>query len=106
MTDNLVRLDVSRFSKSDVSKVQALGDKLKLMRRWYRCERQQGSGHDRFVVYSGDRGPTPYSVFHIVRNPDGSYALFDPKADKTLVSARTIDAVIDALPNDFYYSRG
>jgi hypothetical protein len=104
MTDNLVRFDVSRFSKSDVHKVQALGDKLKLMRRWFRCERQQASGHDRFVVYSGDRGPTQYAVYHIVRNADGGYALLDPKSSRTLASARTVDVVIDALPNDFYYS--
>ena len=106
MADKLVRLDVSRFSKSDVHKVQALGDKLKLMRRWFRCERRQESGHDCFVVYSGDRGPTPYSLYHIVRNADGSYNLVDPKRAKTLASARTIDVVIDALPNDFYYSHG
>jgi hypothetical protein len=105
MADKLVRLDVSRFSKTDVQKIEALGDKLKLMRRWFRCERQQAAGLDRFAIYSGDRGPTRYASYHVVRNADGSYALLDPRAGRTLATARTIDAVIDALPDDFYYSR-
>ena len=105
MADKLVRLDVSRFSKTDVGKVQALGDKLKLMRRWFRCERRQATGVDRFALYSGDRGPTRYAHYDLTRNADGSYSLVDPRAARTLASARTIDVVIDALPDDFYYSR-
>jgi hypothetical protein len=105
MADKLVRLDVSRFSKADVGKVQALGDKLRLMRRWFRCERRHEAGVDRFALYSGDRGPARYAHYELVRNADGSYALLDPRARRAIATARTIDAAIDALPEDFYYSR-
>ncbi len=57
MADNLVRLDLSRFSARDARKIDELGDKMRLLHRWFRCERASEPGGEAFAVYSGDRGP-------------------------------------------------
>ena len=44
--DNLVRLDLSPFSRADLDKIEALGKKLRLLYRWSRSERitKEGCG--------------------------------------------------------------
>ena len=102
--DNLVRLDRSPFSQRDLQKIQALGDKQKLMYRWYRSERITQPGLDQFKVYSGARGRTPYAAYRIERYADGTYKLFSHRTDELLAEDRTIDAVLDKLPDDFFFS--
>lgn len=107
MTDNLFRLDLSRLTRSDIAKIQGLRRKLRLMHRWFRCERLEAGGADGFALYSGDRGPRTYVSYQLVRQPGGSYELIDPRGDDVpLATARTIDGVIDALPEDFFYTGG
>ncbi len=103
MADNLVRLDLSRFTARDVRKIGELGDKMRLLHRWFRCERLDGSDGEAFAIYSGDRGPRRYASYRIVRHEDGTYGLIEGDGDKPLADGRTIDEVIDALPGDFYY---
>ena len=103
MADNLVRLDLSRFTARDVRKIGELGDKMRLLHRWFRCERLGGSDGEAFAIYSGDRGPRRYASYRIVRHEDGTYGLIEGDGDKPLADGRTIDEVIDALPGDFYY---
>lgn len=102
--DNLVQLDRSPFSQSDLKKIQALGEKQKLMYRWFRSERITQPGLDQFKVYSGTRGTTPYAAYRVERYRDGLYKLFNQRTDEPLAEDRTIDAVLDKLPDDFYYS--
>ena len=59
--DNLVQLDRSPFSQADLRKIRALGEKQKLMYRWFRSERITQPGLDQSKVYSGARGRTPYA---------------------------------------------
>jgi len=102
--DNLVRLDRSPFSQADLKKIQALGEKQTLMYRWFRSERITRPGLDQFKVYSGTRGRTPYAAYRIERHGDGTYKLVNQRTDAVLAEDRTIDAVIDRLPDDFFYS--
>ncbi len=102
--DNLVRLDRSPFSKADLAKIRALGEKQKLLYRWFRCERITQPGLDQYKVYSGARGRTPYAAYRVERYSDGTYKLFNQRTDQTLAEERTLDAVLDKLPDDFFYS--
>jgi hypothetical protein len=104
MTENLVQLDLAQFTSNDVTKVQALSDKLKLMHRWYRFERLSRRGNDQFAIYSGDRSNKPYTCYRIARLNDGSYHLVDHPSGKVLATARSIDPILDAIPSDFYYA--
>ncbi len=103
MADNLVRLDLSRFTARDVRKIGELGDKMRLLHRWFRCERLDGPDGEAFAIYSGDRGPRRYASYRIMRHEDGAYGLVEGDGGKELAEGRTIDEVIDALPGDFYY---
>ena len=105
MADNLVRLDLSRFSARDARKIDELGDKMRLLHRWFRCERASEPGGEAFAVYSGDRGPRRYSSYRIVRYEDGAYGLLEGDGGECLATGRTIDDVIDAIPDDFYYPK-
>ena len=60
--DNLVSLDLSPFSRADLGKIAKLGDKLRLLYRWFRSERVSEAGLDRYFLYSGSRGRSPESV--------------------------------------------
>lgn len=102
--DNLVRLDRSPFSQADLTKIRALGEKQKLMYRWFRSERVTRPGLDKFVLYSGTRGRTPYAAYRVERHSDGTYKLVNQRTDEALAEDRTLDAVIDKLPDDFFYS--
>ncbi len=103
MTDNLVRLDLSRFTARDIRKIDELGAKMRLLHRWFRGERMSGAAGEAFAIYSGDRGPRRYSSYRIVRHEDGEYGLHEGESGKALARGRTIDVVIDAIPGDFYY---
>ncbi len=105
MADNLVRLDLSRFTARDVRKIGELGDKMRLLHRWFRCERLDGPDGEAFAIYSGDRGPRRYASYRIMRHEDGAYGLVEGDGGKVLAEGRTIDEVIDAVPGDFYYPR-
>ncbi len=103
MADNLLRLDLSRFTSRDVDKIDRLGDKMRLLHRWFRRERLDDAGGEAFAIYSGDRGKRRYASYRIVRHADGAYGLLDGDRGTALADGRTIDEVIDALPSDFYY---
>ena len=102
--DNLIQLDRSPFSQADLKKIQALGEKQKLMYRWYRSERISQPGLDQFKVYSGARGRNPYAAYRVERNGEGTYRLFSQRTGELLAEDRTIDALLDKLPDDFFYS--
>lgn len=102
--DNLVQLDMSAFSRTDVQKIVALGQKLRLLYRWYRCERKSEPGRDVYYVYSGARGRAPYAAFRFERRRDGRYLLLDGRSGEPIAEARTLDGVIGHLPDSFYYS--
>lgn len=102
--DNLVMLDLAKFTARDIDKIESLSGKLKLMHRWYRCERNTRRGNDQFAIFSGDRSNTPYASYRIARLNDGSYHLADHRTGRVLASARSIDPILDAIPNDFYYA--
>lgn len=102
--DNLVRLDVSLFSNGDLAKIRALGDKLRLLYRWFRRERLTRPGLDQCMIYSGDRTRTPYAAYRIERYRDGHYALLNQRTDEAITEGRTLDQVLEALPDDFFYS--
>ncbi len=104
MSENLLSLDLGRFTRSDVDKLHALRARLRLMHRWFRCERLAGEGGDGMVLYSGDRGPRRYASYRISRAEDGIYALHDHRTGRRLAAARAIDRVIDALPDDFFHA--
>lgn len=106
MAGRLVPLDLSRLTPADLAKIEALGGKLRLMHRWFRCERGRGADGDRVILYSGDRGPARYAAYAITRGKDGSYVLSDPRRGRTLATERTIDAALRALPADFYHAGG
>ncbi len=103
MADNLVRLDLSRFTARDIGKIDELGAKMRLLHRWFRSERLSDAAGESFAIYSGDRGPRRYSSYRIVRHQDGAYGLSEGDGGKPLATGRTIDEVIDAIPGDFYY---
>ncbi len=103
MADNLVRLDLSRFTARDVRKIGELGDKMRLLHCWFRRERRDGADGEGYAIYSGDRGPRRYASYRIVRREHGAYGLVEGDGGKELAEGRTIDEVIDAIPGDFYY---
>ncbi len=100
----LVELDLSSFSGADLDKIAALGDKLRLLHRWFRWERVTQDGIDRCHIYSGARGRSPYAAYRLQRHRDGTYELADGRSGEAIQSARTLDAALAALPEDFYYS--
>lgn len=102
--DNLVRLDRSPFSGADLQKIQALGEKQRLLYRWFRCERLTRPGLDQVVLYSGARSRTPYAAYRVERHGDGTYKLVNQRSDELLAAGRTLDDVLDRLPDDFFYS--
>lgn len=102
--DNLVSLDLSAFSRADVDKILALGDKQRLLYRWFRCERKTEPGRDLYLVYSGARGRTPYASYRFERHADGRYWLLDGRTAETIAEGRTLDEVIARLPENFFYS--
>lgn len=103
-SDNLVSLDLSPFSRADIDKIVKLGEKQRLLYRWFRSERVTQAGRDQYMIYSGARGRTPYAAYRVVRHRDGHYELANHRSGATIVSGRTIDEVIDRLPDDFFYS--
>lgn len=105
MNDNLVTLDLTRFTQADTQKLADLQKKVTMMRRWCRYERAEKDGRDTFELYSGDSGAQPYARYKITRREDGGYALADGRSDAHIADGRTIDSVIDALPDDFYFTK-
>ena len=104
MADNLVELDLSRFTKSDLRKIADLGEKMRLMRRWFRHEMARTDDGEEAHLYSGDRGPRRYAHYWIGRGRDGTYTLITGDPPEPLAEARAIDSVLDAIPQDFYYT--
>lgn len=104
LPDNLVRLDLSPFSRADVAKIKKLGDKQRLLYRWFRSERITDEGRDGYVLYSGARGRTPYAAYRVERHRDGGYTLIDQRNGERIASGRTLDDALDALPEIFFYS--
>ena len=102
---NLVALDMSPFSKSDLEKVQALGEKLALLYRWFRAERITRPGLDQYMIYSGDRTRVPYSAYRVERYRNGEYRLCNQRTDEYIHTARTITEILDSLPDDFFCSK-
>lgn len=102
--DNLVPLNLSQFSRTDIAKIEGIGEKLRLMRRWFRHELGKRDGCAEARIYSGDRGPLQYAAFRILRCRDGMYALFRDKDKEPLIRTRTIDAAINAIPDEFFYT--
>lgn len=103
MSENLFELDLSKFTRSDAGKLRALNDKLKLMRRWYRFEITRKLDGEEAQLYSGNRGPARYAHYRILRRRDGAYVLLASSSDTALRESRTIDDVLDAIPDDFFY---
>ncbi len=103
-SDNLVRLDLSPFSRADLAKLKKLGDKQRLLYRWFRSERLTTEGCDAVVLYSGARGRRPYAAYRVERHRDGGYVLLDQRSEEQIHTGRTLDEALDALPEDFYYS--
>ena len=102
--DNLLTLDLARFTRRDLDKIEALSGKLALMHRWYRSERRPAAGGEQVAIYSGDRSNTPYASYRIARLDDGAYRLSDHRTGRVLATARAIDPIIEAIPGDFYHS--
>ena len=105
MTENLVRLDLSRFTAADLQKIAELQTKLRPMHRWFRQERRTLDGSDSVVLYSGDRGPVAYASYRVLRHRDGGYELANERDGTSLARGRTMDSVLRALPDDFFYAR-
>lgn len=103
-SDNLVPLDLSPLSRADLDKVVRLGEKQRLLYRWFRSERVTEPGCDQCLIYSGARGRTPYAAYRVMRLRDGHYELADHRTGATIARGRTIDEIIDRLPEDFFYS--
>ncbi len=102
--DNLVALDLSPFSRADLGKIAKIGDNMRLLYRWFRSERVSEAGLDRYFLYSGARGRTPYASYLVERHRDGRYRLMDQRRQAHIGWGRTLDEVLKALPEDFYYS--
>ena len=102
--ENLVQLDLSPFSKSDLAKIRDLAEKQKLLYRWFRSERVSRPGLDQFLLYSGTRGKNPYAAYRVERYRDGTYKLASQRTDELLATGRTLDEVLTELPDDFFYS--
>lgn len=105
MNDNLITLDLTRFTPADIQKLEDLRNRVVMMRRWYRYERIEKNGREFYALYSGDSGPHAYASYVISRRENGSYALQDGRNDAPIADGRTIDAVIEALPEDFYFTK-
>lgn len=105
MADNLVPLDLTRFSVSDAEKITALQQKIWLLRRWCRCDLLTRDGRDEYLLYSGDRGGQPYASYSVRRTAEGRYVLQDGRTGRLLYEGRTMAGAIDALPEDFYFAR-
>ena len=93
---------LARLTARDLKKIAALGEKVRLTHRWYRAERAADGAS--MTVYSGDRGPIPYASYRIARQADGTYELAHGRTGAPVTTARTIDAVLDAVPDDFFYA--
>jgi hypothetical protein len=104
MAADLVRLDLSRFTRADIDKIEQLGSKLRLMHRWFRYERLVDQGVHAIEIYSGDRGPRRYIGYRIVRREDGEYELYGRRDTALLARSRSIDAVLHGIPDDFFYN--
>jgi hypothetical protein len=102
MADNLVPLDLTRFTIADAEKVTALQQKLWLLRRWCRCDLLTRDGRDEYLLYSGDRGRQPSARYTVRRTAEGRYVLLDGRTGRLLHEGRTMAGAIDALPEDFY----
>ena len=105
MSDNVVALDLARFTAADAKKIEGLQQRVWMMRRWCRFDRIEKDGAETIHLYSGDRSRQPYANYRLSRSKTGAYDLFDGRSGKKLATGRTIDDVIDALPEDFYYAR-
>ena len=103
-TDNIIELDLSPFSKDDIEKIKALGMKQKLCYRWFRYHRKTEVGLDQILLYAGSRGRSPYSSYRVDRYRDAQYSLVSQRTGETIVTGRTIESVLDYLPDDFFYS--
>ncbi len=102
--DNIVELDLSPFSKNDIKKIKALGTKQKLCHRWFRYHRKSEEGLDQILLYAGSRGRTPYSSYRVDRFRDAQYSLVNQRTGETIITGRTIESVLEFLPDDFFYS--
>ncbi len=103
-TDNVVSLDLSVFTRGDIEAIKSLGEKQKLLFRWFRCERKTEPGRDQYMIYSGTRSRTPYAAYRIERRKDGTYHLMEQRTDTEIAAGRIIGDVITKIPDDFFYS--
>ncbi len=104
MNENVVNLDLSRFSETDVKKIQALQNKVRLMRRWCRCDQVKENGRESFLLYSGDNGPKPYVTYRISKRSNGKYIIKDEAEGIVIGTVQTMDNVIDLIPDNFYFT--
>lgn len=105
MSGNLVALDLRKYTAADAAKIEVLQDKIRMLRRWCRCERVDSDGIEYFALYSGDRGNQPYASYRVFREVHGAYLLHHGRSNTLIATGRTIDAALDALPDDFYFAR-
>ena len=86
----------------DVCKLGALGelgDKVRLLHRWVRCEQLDGSDGDAFVIFLGDCGPRRYTSYRFKRHDDGTYSLNEGYGGKSWAEGRAMDKLTEALVN-------
>lgn len=105
MNAELITLDLTRFTHADLQKLEGLKKKVFTMRRWCRYERIVKAGREMYALYSGDRGPQAYASYVVARRENGAYILQDGRSEAPIADGRTIDTVIDALPEDFYFTK-
>ncbi len=98
------RLNLSRFTEADIAKIERLHETLRLLRRWFRFERKAQEGAEQIMLYSGDRSHVPYAAYRLSRLGDGSYTLADHRSGRIVATGRTVDAVLERLPDRFYTS--
>ena len=103
-TQNILTLELSCFTRSDLEAIKLLGVKQKLLNRWFRSERSKKRHKDICIIYSGTRGISPYAAYRIERHRNGSYHLLEHKINKKIVEERSINRIIAKVPDDFYYS--
>ena len=103
-TKNVLILELSYFTRSDMEAIRLIGEKQKLLYRWFRSERKKEREKDICIIYSGTRGLSPYAAYRIERHQDGSYHLLKHKINKKIFVGRSINQIITKLPDDFYYS--